>query len=112
MASNNDDPAYKYITEKEGRSSGATHQSSLLDVDHGTFTKISYAIAWMIAIVGSISGFFTLTVAINDPMFVLAGIGIIACSWAAAAGVGTLAEISLKLTNMQVPKESRSSIAS
>ncbi len=98
-----DDPARKYIPKEKG-ASPATSNSS--DVDHGTFTKIAYATAWTVASVGTIVGLLLVLQAFEgrggaDIMGAIFGISIIASAWISASGVGTLAEISRKLTKNQ-----------
>jgi hypothetical protein len=101
-----DDPARKYLP-KEGRTSSSGSNASVLsDVDHGTFTNIAYATAWAVAIIGTIAGLLMVAQAFEGrggPDFTGAifGVLIIASAWVSASGVGTLAEISRKLTKKQ-----------
>ena len=101
-----EDPARKYLP-KESRASSATSNSGVSsDVDHGTFTKIAYATAWAVAVMGTIVGLLLVGQAFEgrggpDIMGAIFGISIIASAWVSASGVGTLAEISRKLTKNQ-----------
>lgn len=68
---------------------------------HGTFTGIAYTTAWATAVLGTLVGVLRMALASeangNLEAIVMGGIVILA-SWIGASGIGTLAEISRKLT--------------
>lgn len=100
-----DDPARKYIPQSKGDSKSSSDGASL---NHGTFTTIAYSTAWAVAILGSVIGAVFIISSFEARGYgydsgqnmqeLLAGITIVASSWIGASGVGTLAEISRKLT--------------
>jgi len=105
---NSDDPALKYIP-KGPKSSSAGGAYSSADVDHGTFTKIAYGVAWAVSIIGTIAGCLIVAETVGAPngpnaRAAILGLGTVAFSWIAACGIGTLAEISRKLTHTHPAK--------
>jgi len=106
----NDDPALKYIPNRNDRiNSKASRRPT--DVKHGAFTTVAYATAWSVVVLGTLIGLLIILQAFDVNRFggsnrpdigmLIGGIGIIAGSWIGASGVGTLAEISRKLTKTQ-----------
>jgi hypothetical protein len=103
-----DDPARKYLP-KEKNSSNSVGLSGATNLDHGTFTGIAYGAAWAVSIIGTIAGLLLIAQAFSgrgDPNMpaAISGLGVVAFAWVSACGVGTLAEISRKLTHVNPSK--------
>lgn len=98
MVSEND-AARKYLPKsKETGSVGSTVPS----LEHGTFTQISYVIAWATAILGTLAGLLLAVQGFSyngDITMVGSGIAVLIAAWVSASGIGTLAEISRKLSD-------------
>ncbi|KAA2311346.1 hypothetical protein E0K93_20890 [Puniceibacterium sp. HSS470] len=108
---NDDDPARKYIptSKKINNENGSSSE-----INHGAFTNIAYGTAWSVGVLGSLIGAFFIWSSfegirigysnqINANIFSV-GCAIIVGSWISASGVGTLAEISRKLTERKLAK--------
>ena len=99
------DPARKYIPKPKGQTSS---DETSAELEHGTFTTIAYGTAWTIAFLGTVIGAIMIIMSFEARGYggssmanmgaLLMGIVTIASSWIGAAGLGTLAEISRKLT--------------
>jgi nicotinamide riboside transporter PnuC len=102
-----EDPALKYIPKLKGETKPSSSRQSS-ESQHGVFTTVAYATAWSVVIIGTIIGILIFIQAFQVQSFrgagrpdfglLLVGIATVVGSWISAAGVGTLAEISRKLT--------------
>lgn len=102
-----DDPARKYIPKPKntnGSSSTSSGGTTTADDAHGIFTQIAYVTSWVVAGFGTLGGILILSEASNgyaSDQQVIIGIVTIISSWVTASVLGTLAEISRKLTHRE-----------
>lgn len=74
-------------------------------VEHGVFTSISYFTAWAAAILGTSIGFIMMMNGLLEghPEQIVLGLILIISSWISASVIGTLSEISRKLSHSDMP---------
>ena len=95
-----------YITEQDrapkpvAPAKAKTSKSSLGSM--GVFTVVAHRTSWTVALLGTASGVASIIGGIlnGDGLLFLIGISLLAGSWISACGLGTLAEISIKLSKL------------
>ena len=76
-------------------------ESETNGAQHGVFTDIAYITAWAAAILGTLTGtgmIFVGLVSYGNEQISVLGLVVVISSWIGASGVGTLSEISRKLS--------------
>ena len=95
-----------YITEQDRAPKRAapakakTSKSSLGSM--GVFTVVAHRTSWAVALLGTVFGILGILGGIfdGDGIALLYGIALLFGSWISACGLGTLAEISIKLSKL------------